>query len=89
MNDLFEGTPLTYDPRFLEDHAGSIIKDPTTALVELVANAWDAYATRVDIKWPSTEQAFEIKDNGLGMTEEQLNARWRRFNYNRSPCRGL
>lgn len=83
MNDLFESTPFTYDPRFLEDHAGSIIKDPTTALVELVANAWDAYATRVDITWPSTEQAFEIKDNGLGMTEEQLNARWKRFNYNR------
>lgn len=83
MSDLFESTPLTYDPRFLEDHAGSIIKDTTTALVELVANAWDAYATRVDITWPSTEQAFEIKDNGLGMTEEQLNARWRRFNYNR------
>ncbi|APG61996.1 hypothetical protein LPB140_03235 [Sphingorhabdus lutea] len=83
MSDLFENTPLTYDPRFLEDHAGSIIKDPTTALVELVANAWDAYATRVDITWPSTEQAFEIKDNGLGMTEEQLNARWKRFNYNR------
>jgi hypothetical protein len=83
LSDLFEITPLTYDPRFLEDHAGSIIKDTTTALVELVANAWDAYATRVDITWPSTEQAFEIKDNGLGMTEEQLNARWTRFNYNR------
>lgn len=83
MSDLFENVPLTYDPRFLEDHAGSIIKDPTTALVELVANAWDAYATRVDITWPSDTQAFEIKDNGKGMTEEELNARWRRFNYNR------
>ena len=83
LSDLFENVPLTYDPRFLEDHAGSIIKDPATALVELVANAWDAYATRVDITWPSDTQAFEIKDNGKGMTEEELNARWRRFNYNR------
>lgn len=83
LNDLFESTQLTYDPRFLEDHAGSIIKDPTTALVELVANAWDAYATRVDITWPSQTQSFEISDNGKGMTEDELNARWRRFNYNR------
>jgi hypothetical protein len=83
MSDLFANSPLTYDPRFLEDHAGSIIKDPTTALVELVANAWDAYATKVEITWPTADQAFEIKDNGHGMTEEQLNARWRRFNYNR------
>lgn len=83
MHDLFENTPLTYDPRFLEDHAGSIIRDPATALVELVANAWDAYATRVDIAWPSQSQVFEITDNGKGMTETELNARWRRFNYSR------
>ncbi|WP_298966606.1 ATP-binding protein, partial [uncultured Roseibium sp.] len=83
MEDLFEDAPLTYDPRFLDDHAGSIIKDPATALVELVANSWDAYATRVDITWPTSDRAFEIKDNGIGMNEAELNARWRRFNYNR------
>lgn len=83
MNDLLAETTLTYDPRFLEDHAGSIIKDPTTALVELVANAWDAYATRVDITWRTVDQAFEIKDNGVGMTEDELNARWKRLSYNR------
>lgn len=83
MSDLFEKIEITYDPRFLDDHAGSIIKDPTTALVELVANAWDAYATRVDITMPSPQQPFEIKDNGLGMTEAELVARWQRLNYNR------
>ena len=83
MADFFMNAAITYDPRFLEDHAGSILKDPTTAIVELVANAWDAYATKVDITWPTTTQPFSIEDNGLGMNEDELNARWRRFSYNR------
>ncbi len=41
-----EQTTLLYDERFLENHAGAIITDPATAIVELVANCWDAYAQR-------------------------------------------
>jgi hypothetical protein len=33
---------VLYDQRFLESHAGShILHDPKTAIVELIANAWD------------------------------------------------
>ena len=41
-----------YEDRFLESWVGSIISDPSTAIVELVANCWDAYATDVKITWP-------------------------------------
>jgi hypothetical protein len=37
---------------FLLDHAGQIIEDPKVALIELVANAYDAGATRVEVNWP-------------------------------------
>jgi hypothetical protein len=43
---------LLYDERFLESYAGAIITDPATAIMKLVANCWDAYATKVLIVWP-------------------------------------
>ena len=46
-----EQRTLLYDERFLESYAGAIITDPATAIVELVANCWDAYATEVSISW--------------------------------------
>ena len=61
-----EQRTLLYDQRFLESYAGSIMTDPATAIVELVANCWDAYATDVKISWPDSKKAqqFKIADNG-------------------------
>lgn len=76
---------LLFDNRFMERHAGSIIADPAVAIVELVANAWDAWATKVDIVWPErgTDAAFAIEDNGKGMSEAQFQTRWKTLDYNR------
>jgi hypothetical protein len=76
---------LLFDNRFMERHAGSIIVDPAVAIVELVANAWDAWATNVDIVWPESgaDAAFAIEDNGKGMTEAQFQTRWKTLDYNR------
>ncbi|WP_320188503.1 ATP-binding protein [Agrobacterium rosae] len=76
---------LLYDERFLATYAGSIINDPPTAIVELVANAWDAYATDVKISWPNQkdDQGFEIVDNGHGMTRDEFQHIWRTIAYNR------
>ena len=49
---LFDGTPVAFGESFLRDHAGHIISDGKIALVELIANAYDAAATRVEV--PST-----------------------------------
>lgn len=43
---------VMFDGRFLDRHAGSFIADLAVAPFELVANRWDAWATRVDIVWP-------------------------------------
>jgi hypothetical protein len=40
--NYMEQRTLLYDERFLESYAGSIITVPATAIVELVANCWDA-----------------------------------------------
>lgn len=76
---------LFYENRFLESWAGSIITNPTTAIVELVANCWDAYSTEVNITWPAIneERQFSIKDNGLGMTLKEFQYVWRAMSYDR------
>lgn len=74
---------VLFGEKFLTRYAGQIIADPATAIVELVANAWDAHATRVDITWPGGEQAFTIRDNGVGMTPTQFMHRWRTLDYER------
>ncbi|MGO8083047.1 ATP-binding protein [Rhizobium leguminosarum] len=76
---------LLYDQRFLETYAGAIVTEPSTAIVELVANCWDAYATEVHITWPDakTGTSFAIEDDGHGMTRDEFGHIWRTFAYNR------
>lgn len=85
-----EPSSLLYDERFLESYAGSIITDPSTAIVELVANCWDAYATEVFVTWPDTKIArqFKIRDNGHGMTRDEFQRIWRTIAYNRISAQG-
>ena len=69
--------------------AGNIVKHlgvqmyagrPVPAIAELVSNAWDADATKVDVRlpldeaWESTndEQAITVTDNGNGMTWDMV-----------------
>jgi len=76
---------IFYEDRFLESWAGSIITNPSTAIVELVANCWDAYATEVKISWPDPKDGrqFSISDNGKGMTKEEFDYIWRAMSYDR------
>ncbi len=82
--------PVLFDPRFLEQHTGStLLHDPVSAIVELVANCWDAAATNVDIEWPSSSgKTLLVHDNGQGMTEEQFLRRWRTLSYDRIKEQG-
>lgn len=80
---------LTFGDGFLEHHAGSIIADPHYALIELVANCWDAGADRVDIEWLKDDGRYiSIQDNGIGMTYEEFTQRWTQLNYNRLKHQG-
>lgn len=80
-----------FGPNFLEKLAGkSILHDPKVAIVELVANAWDAGANEVNITWPTkdNEQQFAIEDNGSGLTENEFLDRWRTLAYDRTLSQG-
>lgn len=48
---------VLFAPRFLEKHVGTrILKSPKTAIIELVANAWDAGATTVEVSWQTARR---------------------------------
>ena len=82
---------LFFEDRFLESWAGCILTNPATAIVELVANCWDAYSTEVKIIWPDvkSDRTFTIKDNGIGMTREEFQYIWRAMSYDRIAKFGL
>jgi hypothetical protein len=87
---LFEDSGVRFGPDFLRDHAGQIITDPRIAMVELIANAYDAGANLVRISWPAEKgDTLEIEDNGTGMTAAEFDRRWRTLNYKRSIEQGL
>src|SRR6266404_5456238 len=62
------------------DHLGiQMYQSPIAAIAELVANAWDANAEKVDIAFPDVLDAaaeIVIADNGWGMTFEQCQERF-------------
>jgi len=69
---------------FLEDHAGRIISEPRIAVVELVANCWDAGASNVEITWPEKVKGqFQIVDDGTGMAKKEFENIWLELSYNR------
>jgi hypothetical protein len=81
--------PFCFGEGFLQDHAGHIISEPRTALIELIANAYDAGATKVELRWPSAEeQPFVIIDNGTGMSRLEFEKRWKTLCYNRLQEQG-
>jgi len=79
---------ITFGESFLLDHAHSLLRNPDIAVVELIANAYDAGATRVDVQWPEGEGEVVVADNGTGMTKAELSHRWRTLCYNRTREQG-
>lgn len=82
--DLFGAS---YDQRFLNKFLGNMIKDPVVAIIELIANAYDAGALNVHIKWPTSREAsnpkFEIKDDGRGLLSNEFQQIWGKLNYDK------
>lgn len=82
QNSLFEDD-------YLLRELGQVAHVPQVALTELVANAWDAGATRVDLLLPGEiGSRLTVTDNGHGMTPAQFKKRWMTLRYDRLKHQG-
>ena len=78
-----------FEEDYLIRTLGTLVHSPEIALTELVANAWDAGATTVDITIPKDfGDKLIIIDNGIGLTKEQFQNRWMMLGYNRLKHQG-
>lgn len=82
QNSLFEDD-------YLLRELGQVAHVPQVALTELVANGWDAGATRVDLILPGEIGGrLTVTDNGHGMTPAQFKKRWMTLRYDRLKHQG-
>lgn len=78
-----------FEEDYLVRTLGRIAHDPEIALTELVANAWDAGASLVDLTIPPVLDArLVVKDDGHGMTVPLFKARWMTLGYDRVKHQG-
>ncbi|MBL9170328.1 MAG: ATP-binding protein [Verrucomicrobiales bacterium] len=79
-----------FEDDYLVKSLGNIVRDAEYALTELVANAWDAGATKVNIVIPPQPNGIiKVVDNGVGLTADEFKQRWMKLGYNRQKHQGL
>lgn len=84
-----ESTSSLFEEDYLVRTLGPIVEDAEMALTELVANAWDAGASLVDLTIPEESGGtLVIEDDGHGMTPEQFRERWMTLGYDRLKRQG-
>lgn len=82
-------TGSLFEENYLIRTLGRIAQDSEVALTELVANAWDAGASLVDLTIPpNRELALSVEDDGHGMTASQFKGRWMKLGYDRTKHQG-
>ena len=72
---------FTLGKNFEESFIKKSLNQPEIAIIELIANSWDAKATKVKIDWPIIKnivngETFTISDNGEGMSKSEFEERW-------------
>ncbi len=90
---FIEKSESTEQSLFEEDYLlrelGQLALSPQIALTELVANAWDAGASRVEIFIPNEiEGVLTVIDDGHGMTSDEFRRRWMTLRYDRLKHQG-
>lgn len=71
------------------DHLGLNLYSNTPAVIsEVIANAWDADATRVDVTIDVDAETVTVTDNGHGMDVDDINNRYLRVGYRRRDEQG-
>ncbi|MGR3909247.1 ATP-binding protein [Burkholderia sp. SR8] len=78
-----------FEDDYLLRELGDVAHVPQVALTELVANAWDAGAARVDLILPAEiGGTLTVTDDGHGMTPAQFKKRWMTLRYSRLKHQG-
>lgn len=74
-----QALPFRIHPRAFRALGADLVTNDVVAIIELVKNAYDAYATRVDIRFgqDADGKAFiEVQDNGSGMDRKTIEEAW-------------
>lgn len=78
-----------FEEDYLLRELGQVAHVPQVALTELVANAWDAGASTVELQLPTEIGGLlTIADDGHGMSPEQFVKRWMTLRYDRLRHQG-
>lgn len=75
----FERVPIQIHPRVFSALGADLVTDDLVAVIELVKNAYDAFAQNVRLRFGKDESGgsfFEIKDDGTGMTRQVIEKVW-------------
>lgn len=82
--------PSLFEEDYLLRELGQVAHVPQVALTELVANAWDAGASRVNLILPAEiGGTLTVTDDGHGMSTQQFRRRWMTLRYDRQKHQGL
>lgn len=74
---------MTVDLNVLKHLGINLYSNLAAVLTEAVANAWDADATEVDIRVDQGKDQITIRDNGIGMSVEDVNEKYLKVGYQR------
>lgn len=84
---------MSFEPTVIEHLGVKMYSHTVPAIAELIANAYDACATEVEVNlFDKPEHKIVIKDNGVGMSFDEINDFYLRIGRNRrkeeqvSPC---
>lgn len=82
---------LSFHGRIIDSLGIQMYQSPVAAVAELIANAWDADATRVDVTLPtdnSPSAQLVVRDDGTGMTFAECQDRYLNVGRNRRLADG-
>lgn len=80
---------MTVDLSVLESLGINLYSNAAAVLSELVANAYDADSTLVTIDWKQDGERVIVKDDGVGMTVDELNDRFLKVGYKKRLKEGF
>src|SRR5688572_27776876 len=73
-----EPLPFHIHPRAFKSLGADLVTNDVVAIIELVKNAYDAYATEVEVRFREGDgaQILEVEDNGSGMDRDVIEEAW-------------